>query len=77
MYSRLRLIEPPVDRFLRLIRSNYFGTKVTLLSRVDCTCVLCHNFNKSKNYTYKLGTYQWILDNILLGTNVTEINPYV
>ena len=35
-YSQLRLIEPPVNRFLRLIGSKQPGPEVALLSGVDC-----------------------------------------
>ena len=35
-YSQLRLIEPPVNRFLRLIGSKQRGPEVGLLSGVDC-----------------------------------------
>ena len=41
-YSILRLKEPPVNIFLRLIGSNYGRTKVTLLSGVDCILILKH-----------------------------------
>ena len=35
-YSQLRLIEPPVNRFHRLIGSKQPGPEVALLSGVDC-----------------------------------------
>ena len=35
-YSQLRLIEPPVNRFLRLIGSKQPGPEEALLSGVDC-----------------------------------------
>ena len=40
IYSQLRLIEPPVNRFHRLIGSKQPGPEVTLLSGVDCTYLL-------------------------------------
>ena len=35
-YSQLRLIEPPINRFHRLIGSKQPGPEVALLSGVDC-----------------------------------------
>ena len=36
VYSQLRFIEPPVNRFIRLIGSKQPGPEVALLSGVDC-----------------------------------------
>ena len=38
-YSQLRLIEPPVNRFIRLIGSKKPGPEVALLSGFDCISV--------------------------------------